>query len=238
MRNSTIFLYELKRLVCSREYLLLLVALLAYCFFLLRGSVIFGTQYTAPFSQWTFCEYCSSAMTLLLVLLLALCARLFSASELAAMSIINSSAVSALTIKAIRYSAVACAFMFAAILTAVVCFGFYWVVFDFTSVGKHIVTWLALLVPSALCLFGIAILLGKWNPNLIYVLLALILIVGVFRISLSPYVDIFGSTATLPLLNGQHEFAFSTPFIVGRLSLAIIGLAAIVASLRQNHKKG
>jgi hypothetical protein len=237
LRKGTIFKYELRRLLLSKEYMLLLVAVLIYSFSLLRSVVMFGTDYTAPFSQWTFCTYVSSVSPILLILLLALCARQFTASERGAMAIINAAPMPSSVFKAIRYGATACAFLIVAVLTTVICFLFYWVVFDYTAFGSLIASDLMLLLPSAILVFGAAMLLGNKKTALVYVLLAAVLIIGVFGVSLPAYIDILGGSTTQQLNNGVHDFAFSSAFIAGRIISVIAGITCIIISLRLPHKR-
>lgn len=237
MSKKTIFYYEFRRLVCSRTYLLLLAAVVAYCVFLLRSSVIFGTLYTAPFSKWTFCDYLSSVSVLLLVLLLALCARQFIPSERGAMTIISAAPTPVSTFKAIRYGAIACAFLIAAALSVGVCFAFYWLVFDYTAFGGLIWLSMPMLLPSALLVFGVSMLLGNKKAALVYVLLGVVLIVGAFRISLPAYIDIIGSSVTLPLYAGEREFAFTAAFAAGRIVFITVGITCIIISLWLPQKR-
>lgn len=237
MRKGTIFKYELRRLFLSKEYLLLLAVSLAYCISLLRGSVIYGTFYSAPFSQRTFCGYVSSVTVLLLVMLLALCARQFTASERGALAIIDTTPIPVPVFLAIRYAAIMCAFLIVVALAFGICFIFYWLVFDYTAFGKLIRAGLLLLLPSALLIFGAAILLGNKKPVLIYVLLAAVLIVGVFGIYLPTYIDVIGNSVTQPLYNGVQNFAFSYSFIIGRVVFTIAGILFIILSLTLSKKK-
>lgn len=238
MRKGTIFKYELRRLLLSKEYLLLLAAALIYSFSLLRSMVVFGTNYTAPFSQLTFCTYVSSVSPILLILLLVLCARQFTASERRAMAIIDAAPMPFSTFKAIRYGAIACAFLIVMVLSAVICFIFYWVVFDYTTFGSLIASDFILLLPSALMVFGAAMLLGNKKTALVYVLLAAVLIIGVFGVSLPAYIDILGGSATQALYNGTHDFPFTSAFVTGRIVFVLIGIACIILSLQlpQNTK--
>lgn len=237
MRKGTIFKYELRRLLLSKEYLLLLITALAYSFSLLRGMVMFGTNYTAPFSQWTFCTYVSSVLPILLILLLALCARQFTASERGVMAIIDATPIPSSTFKAIRYGAIACAFLIVAALSAVICFIFYWEVFDYTAFGSLIASGLMLFLPPALLMFGAAMLLGNKKAALVYVLLAVVLIVGVFQISLPAYIDILGSSVTQTLYTGAHDFSFASAFVTGRIVFVFIGIACIILSLRSPQNR-
>lgn len=230
MRKATIFKYELKRLFCSKEYLLLLAVSLAYSLSLIRGSVLYGTDFTAPFSQWTFCSYISSADVLLFILLLALCARQFTVSERRAMTIIEASPIHMAGFRMIRYLAIACAFLTAMAVSFGMCFVFYWIVFDYTVFGPLIYTGLMLLLPSALFLFGVATFLGHKKPALVYILLAIVLILGAFGISLPACIDLIGTSAIQPLYNGAQEFVFSAEFIAGRAAFMVAGVALILFS--------
>jgi len=239
LRKKTIFNYEFKRLVSSREYLLLLVTLLVYCVSLLRTSVIFGTDYTAPFSQWTFCDYLSSITVLLHILLLTMCAQQFTPSERGMSPIINAAPMPLKTFKAIRYGAIALAFAIAVILSIGICFVFYGVIFDYTAFGELILTALIMLFPSVLLVFGIAMLLGEKKTVLIYTLLTVILITGIFRIPLPSFLDIIGSSSILPLYEGTHTFTFTLPFIAGRIVFIAVGIGCIGWSLSpaKNRRK-
>lgn len=237
MRKGTIFQYELKRLLLSKEYLLLLIAALAYSFSLLRGMVMFGTDYTAPFSQWTFCTYVSSVSPILLILLLVLCARQFTASERGAMAIIAAAPIPVSVFKAIRYTAAACAFLIVVVLSFGLCFAFYWLVFGYTAFGGLACSGLMLILPSSLLLFGAAMLLGNRRPVWVYVLLASALIIGVFGISLPAWIDILGSSVTQPLYLGIHGFRFAPAFIAGRIAFTLAGITGTMISLRLPHKR-
>jgi hypothetical protein len=221
----------------SKEYLLLLAATLAYAAMLIRGMVIFGTDFTAPFSQRTFCTYVSSVSPVLFVLLLALCARQFTASERGAMSIIDAAPMPHSTFRLIRYCAIACAFLIAAVLPFILCFAIYQVVFDYTAIGGLIASGLILLLPPALLVFGTAMLLGSGKPVLVYVLMAAVLVAGVFRIPLPPWMDVTGSSQALPLDPGNRDFSFSFAFLAGRVAFAAAGIACGLLSLMPPHEK-
>lgn len=230
MRKGTIFKYEVKRLFCSKGYLLLLTVNIVYCLALLRGSVLYGTGFTAPFSQWTFCSYLSSTAVLLLILLLALCARQFTISERRAMTIIEASSIQMAVFRAIRYAAIACASLTAMGLSFGICFLFYRLVFDYTGFGSLIYAGLILLLPPALFLFGAAMLLGHKKQALVYILLAIVLILGAFGISLPACIDLLGTSVIRPLYDGVQEFTFSTEFLAGRAAFTIAGVALIIFS--------
>lgn len=208
-----------------------------YAILLLRTNVILGSGYTAPFSKWTFGDYISSVSTLLFVLLIALCARQFKASEQGAMAIISASPMPISLLRSIRYGALACAFLMATTLTVGICFAFYWLLFGYTLFGELILLSLIMLLPPALMIFGVAMLMGHKNAILVYLLLAIILIMGIFRISLPIYMDIFGRSLLTPLYNGVHTFALPPVFIASRVTFIAVGIVLILFSLQQSDYK-
>lgn len=237
MRKGTIFYYEFKRLIVSRSYLLLLAAVLGYCCILLQNTVICGTMYTAPFSPWTFCEYVSSVSPLVLILLVTLCARQFSPAETGAAAAINATPMPPKVHKLIRYGAIASAFLIAALLAAFVCLGFYWLVFDYTAFGSLLKSGALIIFPSAFFAFGAAMLLGSRKVEALYALLAIILIVGVFQISLPEFLDLLGNSVLNPLYEGRREFAFTGAFLAGRAAFIAAGLAFVLAALNRRQER-
>jgi hypothetical protein len=152
------------------------------------------------------------------------------------MAIIDAADTPVSVFRALRYAAITCAFLFVILLSFGICFAFYWLVFGFTAVGGLACTGLTLILPSFLLIFGAAMLLGNRKPVLVYVLLAAVLIVGVFGVSLPPYIDIIGSSATQPLNVGAYDFSFCPAFIYGRIALIAVGLACILISLKIQRK--
>ncbi len=228
MRNGTIFKYELKRLLLSKQYLLLLVATLIYSVFLLRGVVLFGANFTAPFSLLTFCTYCASLAPFLFILLLVLCAKQSMPSERGAEAIISASPMPLPVFRLLRYGAIAAAFVTTAALPMIACFVFYRLIFDYTGVGVLLVPGLLLIMPPSIFLFGAAMLLGARRTAAVYALLAVVLIVSVFQIPLPGIVDITVSSA---------DFELTPAFIAGRVVLAGVGILSIFASLFQSKKR-
>ena len=176
-------------------------------------------------------------MVLLLVLLLALCARQFTVPERGAKAIIDATPTPVFVLHAIRYWAIACAFLIVAALPFGICFVFYWLVFGYTAFGTLIQIGLMLLLPSALLIFGAAMLLGNKKPALVYILLTAVLVVGIFGISLPACIDVIGRSVIRPLYDGVYDFVFSLPFITGRIVFVIAGIIFIILSLRMPNKR-
>ena len=234
MRKGTIFKYELRRLLFSKEYLLLLVATLAYSVSLLRSLVLFGTNYTAPFSQLTFSTYCASLTPFLLVLLLVLCARQFKTSERGAEVIIGAAPMPIHIFRLLRYAAIACAYLIAVVFSTAVCLGFYLVVFDYAAFGSLIFSAILSFLPSSFLLFGLAMLFGYRRTASVYIILAAVLIIGVFNIALPPWADIIGGAAMTSLSDGKQVYALSSAFELSRAVFMILGLALTMISLRSS----
>lgn len=237
MSKGIIFKYEIKRLLFSKEYLLLLVATLVYSLSLLRGAVLYGANYTAPFSLFTFLTYCASLSPFLFIILLVLCARQSKTSERRAEVIINTTPMPLHVFRLLRYGAVLCAFLIAAALPLVSCFAFYWLIFDYTAFGALLWPGLLILFPPAILLFGAAMLLGRRRTVAVYILLAVILIVSVFQITLPVFIDILGITAVQSSGEGVYDLVLSFAFIAGRIAFSVVGIMLLILSLYQSKNR-
>lgn len=234
MRSATVFKYELRRLFFSREYLLLLAGSLLYGIVLLRGTVLYGVNYTAPFSPQTFGSYCASLSPVLFALLLLLCARQSRPSERAAEAIIGAAPMPVPLFRLLRYGAVALAFLLAAALPAAACMAFYRVVFDYAAFGPLLRLGAVLVLPPALLLFGGAMLWGGRRATAAYVLLAVVLVAGVFAVPVPEWLDLFGGSA----LQGSGELTLSSAFLIGRVLFLAAGLGMAALSLRPARRRG
>ncbi|WP_313133310.1 hypothetical protein [Anaerocolumna sp.] len=236
MNKGTVFKYEIKRILFSREYLLLLAATVAYSLSLLRGFVLYGADYTAPFSLLTFLNYCASLAPFLFTILLVLCTKQFKASERRAESIIGATPMPLHVFRLLRYSAIACAFLIATAIPVTACFMFYQQVFDYTAFGVLFWPGLLFLLPPAILLFGAAMLLGNRRGAAVYVMIAAVLIISIFQIKLPSFVDIIGSAAIQWRNQEKYDFALSSAFIAGRVTFSVVGIVLIIISLCQSKK--
>ena len=234
MRKGTIYRYELRRLLLSKEYLLLVAATTAYSVSLLRSMVMYGTNYTAPFSSLTFSTYCALLTPFLFTLLLILCARQAKPSELGAAAIISATPMPVPVFRLLRYGAIATAYLIPLCLSVIICFSYYLLVFGYSVFGGLVWSGALLLLPPSVLIFGAAALLGKKKVIFIYALLAMILVVGVFRISLPAWMDIIGSSAARFTDGGGRESGFTLPFLAGRAAFLFAGLLLTAVSLRRN----
>lgn len=240
MNKGIIFKYELRRLLLSKEYMLLIVTILIYSVLLLRSMVMYGANYTAPFSQLTFSTYCASLAPFLFVLLLVLCARQYKASECGAEAIISVAPMPIYILRLIRSAAILCAYLISLLLPVFICFAYYLIVFEYT--GFYSLTWLCIVIilPSSLLLMGVALNLGKKKSTAVYVLLAAVLVLGVFNFSLPSCFDLLGSSVTIPLNSGTRNFDIPFAFSMGRAASLIIGIILITEYLglkkRQNRR--
>ncbi len=224
MNKRIVFKYELNRLLLSKEYMLLLAATLAYSVSLLRTTVLYGRDYTAPFSQWTFSGYYLSVAPILFILLLLLCARQLKPSERRAEIIVGSTPMVLPVIRLLRYGAIACAFLIAAALPILFCFALYRMVFDYTDVG--ILFWLGILhlVAPAILLFGLVMLAGRKKETVVYIMIAAVLIVHIFEIPIPGVINNSGSTVA-------YDNVLTPAFIVQQAAYAAVGAACVAVSL-------
>ena len=62
----TIYLYEMKRVLCNKLFAAMLLITCAYSYVVLNNTIVLGVAYTAPFSQWSFGAYIGSVAMLLM----------------------------------------------------------------------------------------------------------------------------------------------------------------------------
>lgn len=229
MNKGKVFKYELKRLLFSKEYLLLLAATLVFSASLIRGVVLFGVNFTAPFSQLTFSTYCSSLAPFYFALLLVLCAKQNKVSERGAEAIISTTSMPFHVFRLIRYSAIMCAFLATVTLPFVACFMFYRLTFSFTDIGGLLGLGVLFIIPSSLFLLGVAMFLGNRKAVGIYILLVVILFFSIFQIAPPSFLDLIGSTAVQAFYMGENTL--SSVFVTGRAALLVLGIVLIIASL-------
>lgn len=230
MRKGTIFKHEFKRLLLSKEYLLLLAATFAYCMVLLKSTVLFGTNFTAPFSQLTFRTYCLALMPFLFILLLLLCAKQLKPSERKAEAIIDATPTPQHVVRLMRYSAIASVFLLCAAVPVASCFLFYRMVFGYTAVGPLLLLGILYLVAPAVLLFGIAMLLGTRKALAAYIALAVVLLIAVFQIAMSSSPNVLADIKV-------DDKLLTSAFITRQVAYAAAGMLCITLSLYLPLKK-
>lgn len=236
MRKRTIFKYELRRLLLSKEYLILLFTTLTYGISLLRGMILYGTNYTAPYSHLTFLTYCSALDPFLFALLLLLISKQSKASEIGAEAVVCATPMPVPVFRLMRYCAALCAFLLAAALPLIACFSYYRLVFDYTAVGELLFPGLMLLLPSAVFLMGAGVLIANRKPAAIYILLAAVLIIGAFHIRLPESLDFTGISVLTSMSSESDAFLIPSVYITGRLAFFGIGIVFVIASLLWTQK--
>lgn len=233
MQSNKVFAYEIRRMLFSREYLLLTLALLAYSLFLIRSRVLFGTGYTAPFSLWTFADYVSSTMVLALILLVAMCSKLFTETEIQASSILRSTPTSYGVYRSLRLASITLLYLLSVGLSAGACYVYYVSVFGETSWLPLARVWGLLVVPSSVFVLGITLIAGSYSWGWIQIVLAGLLSLEIFRIPLPEMFDIRGASLLSALQSSDQPFAMTVSFVLGRCLISGVGVALVVLSFRR-----
>ncbi|MDR1705926.1 MAG: hypothetical protein LBS19_14755 [Clostridiales bacterium] len=78
---STLFRYELRRLVLNKIFIALLIITVVYAWMILTGETILGAGYTAPYSDWSFGAYLASVMPMAMLTVLLLMSGYYSKKE-------------------------------------------------------------------------------------------------------------------------------------------------------------
>ena len=221
-----IFRYELRRAVCNKFFLGLLVVCLFFGWQTLNGEVIQGVAHTAPFSAWSFGYYLAQELPLLSVALLFFLWNVFS-KEARRVNILTA----ATPVDAGSYLLVKCGAAVTAWL--LLAFGVYTLGTIFllvlfgpaVSLNDLLLPALISLLPALALVLGIGMMAGRLHPALLLVLAPVALAANLLPLPLEW--DLFG----------QLDPAFALPaagWIAKAVYLAVgVGFAALAVHLER-----
>ena len=233
-----IFRYELRRAVCNKFFLGLLVVCLFFGWQTLNREVIQGVAHTAPFSSWSFGYYLAQELPLLSVALLFFLWNVFS-KEARRVNILTA----ATPVDAGSYLLVKCGAAVTAWL--LLAFGVYTLGTIFllvlfgpaVSLNDLLLPALISLLPALALVFGIGMMAGRLHPALLLVLAPVALAANLLPLPLEW--DLFGATffSEYPLTLTQLDPAFDLPaagWIAKAVYLAVgVGFAALAVHLER-----
>lgn len=240
MTKSVIFKYEMKRVILSKAYVLLLLLICTYSVYTLKFNILRGFADTAPYSEWSFMNYLFLIAPFLSAILLFYVSRLYSPYEKNVMMITSSTPFSGSMYFFIKLIVITLACIFAALLAILACFVFYGTVFEFFDFRIFAFCMALVLIPQLLFIQGIGIWLSRLHHNLAFVLIAIIFLVSVSRIAPPYYFDILGNSImkipqnAIPH-NGVIPFALPLSYALSRFILCILGIVLIFAGCK-NYK--
>ena len=226
-----IFGYELRRLLCNRFFVGLLLAVLFYGWQVLTGSTLLGIAHTAPFSPWSFGDYLSRMLSLLWIG--ALFFLTFFTSP-------KARRVDALTRAAPmtpgRYALARCAAALTAtgllalvsVTEAAVFYGQYFSWYDWQSLAAPA---LVTLISPLVFALGSGWLLGKIRPWLVYGWMALPLVCGTLPLpgALGLWNGSFFTWYPLSLETLDPAFSLPAAAAVAQCALLLAGVVMLAA---------
>jgi len=238
---TKIFKYELKRLVVNRFFFALLVISLVYSYIVLSGNIIIGIAHTAPFSSWSYGMYLASVLPLLLITLLFFITFLYSSQENRVKQITLATQMNPRKYCLIKCATIAVGYFIISLSVIVLSFVFYGWVFRFFAFSDFIVPIIVTLTPALLFIFGLGLIAGSVHPNILYALMAVVILLGLLPLPL--FFDIYGTRAfseyplTLPIGPiGEPEFVMPLLFVLGRVMFSVTGVLMMLYGVRGYYK--
>ena len=237
---NKIFKYELKRLLLNKLFFGMLVIIGFVSWQTLRNDVILGIANTAPFSPWSFGYYLSRDMPLLLIGVLLVLHSFFSYKEQQVSKLTKATAVKQSKYMAVRYGAAIVSYLLLGACAVIIYAGFCGTIFNFTSFQFFVVPLIITILPAILFFMGMGIWVEQIKPNLVYGVMALVIILA---LSPLPYsLDLIGanffSKYPMGLKTLDPEFVIPLSVLLGKCAYSIIGILLIATSLYKQENEG
>ena len=225
----TIYLYEMKRVLCNKLFAAMLLITCAYSYVVLNNTIVLGVAYTAPFSQWSFGAYIGSVAMLLMAAMLFFMAGMFSKKERMTQIV-----TLATPVNTVAYTLTKCAACVSAcLILCLVCAGmgmaYMGSIFGFYRFYDFIYPFLLVIVPAAVFFAGLGLCAGRIRGGLVYAARAVCL---VFMLPMPQVLDLYGTTyfTQYPIgldagAAGEPAFAVTSAFLLGRILFTAAGLA-------------
>jgi hypothetical protein len=225
--------YELLRIAFSRKYFYFLLLLAYVTYQGVTGVLTHGANGTPPFSRLSYANFLTGITPYLVVLLVLLCAGVFSKSEIAARRIIFSTPITSAEYFGIKGTAIVSAFLIAAAVPIVASLVFIGWQFRCTRFHEYIHPILVFFAPSAVLTFGLAMAAGRISVKLVYALLPVLFMIGVINVDLPVWFDLCGNNFLLYFTKivfrslGSVEIKYFVPtdFIMSRFAYVVLGVA-------------
>ncbi len=233
-----IFRYELKRLILNKFFFALLIITGLYGYKLLTGDIIAGIAYTAPFSAWSYGAYLAGMLPLLLIALLFFMTFMYSNQERKVKQLTFAAPVNRAKYGLIKCSAMAVACMIISLFVIVISIVFYALIFRFYSYGDFVIPIIITLLPSLLFTFGIGLMAGGVQSNILYALMIALLLFGF--LPLPAFIDLYGGNLfythplSLPVgLDGEPAFTLPVSFVMGKVLFSVTGTLMIFFGIKK-----
>lgn len=234
--------YEVLRLAYNKKYFYMLLIESLFASHILMSFVSVGKDGTAPFSQWTYSEFLTSIGPLLSIILVMLCMSVFSEKEIAVRKIIFSAPLSESKYYLLKASAITAVLVFTASVPILLSFAYYAYYFNFYAYAEFLLPILLFLLPPQVLVLGLALVAGRINSRLLYLLLP-VLFQGFFCMRFPVWIDLFGNNflswplrLSLGVFEGPIPYTLPGEFLYSRLILIFAGVGLLALACRGSKK--
>lgn len=235
---SKIFVYELKRLIFNKFFLSLFFVTGLYSYMILSRNIILGIAFTAPFSLWSYGAYLASIQPLLVITLLFFITGMYSNQEKQVKLLTFATPVDPFRYGLIKCSAMVAGFFIISLFVIAISLVFYTVLFRFYSFAGFLIPIVITLIPNLLFFLGAGLVLGRIQPNILYILMIAALLLGL--LPLPPFFDLYGGRffsthpLTLPVgADGEPAFLLPISFVLGKVFYSLTGILMVLFGLRK-----
>ena len=209
-----------------------------YSYQMLRNDIIVGIGYTAPFSGWSYGMYLAKVLPLLLITLIFFISFLYSKEEKQVKQLTFATPIDPLKYGLIKCLAMAVGYTIISLFVIAIGLLFYGVIFRFYKFTEFIIPSLITLIPALIFIFGVGLLIGRIQPNMLYVLMIIVLLIGL--LPLPEVADLYGGhlfstyPLTLPVgLAGEPAFSLPLGFLLGKAFFTVTGVGMIFFAIKR-----
>jgi len=234
--------YEVLRLAYNKKYFYMLLIESLFASYILMSFVSGGKDGTAPFSKWTYSGFLALIGPLLSIILVLLCMSVFSEKEIAVRKIIFSAPLSESKYYLLKASAITAVLVFTASVPILLSFAYYAYYFNFYVYAEFLLPILSFLLPSQVLVLGLALVAGRINSRLLYLLLP-VLFQGFLGMRFPVWFDLFGNNFlswplrwSLGVFEGPIPYTLPGEFLYSRLILIFAGVSLLALSCRGSKK--
>lgn len=234
--------YEVMRLAYTKKYFYMLLIESLFAFYVLMSFVFEGKDGTAPFSSWTYSKFLSLIGPLLSIILVLLCMSVFSEKEIAVRKIIFSAPLSESKYYLLKASAITAVFVFTASVPILLSFAYYAYYFNFYAYAEFMLPILLFLLPSQVLVLGLALVAGRINSRLLYLLLP-VLFLESLAMKFPVWFDLFGINflslslrRSLEVFEGPIPYTLPGEFLYSRLVFIFAGVCLLALACRGSKK--
>ncbi len=236
-----IFIYEFRIILCKIYVPVMMVAGLAYSWYLLSTETILGVSDTAPFSGWSFGKYLGDTTLISMLITLLIIAMSFSERQRRAGILTDVTAFPPKKRILVRGILTGGFFLLCTLLNLLMGCIFLGNLFGEIYLGSYLLDWVLICLPCALLLTGMGMLLGRISPVLVYVFMALCLLTAF--LFTGPGIDINGASYFVSMpdkLAGleciETPFVISAGYILTRCVYLLLGLGAYIVIDRRSGR--